>query len=118
VFSFSHFQKKIQIPLSLSLSLSLSQVSVSQFSTINDAGTPAKSRPLSDGERPSPRWKAPSFKVLSRSLSIPRCLTLSLTSSLSSHRFCKAIFARRHSCASISTALLDFSLPRNHQPPP
>ena len=42
----------------------------------------------------------------------------SLTLHLSSHRFCRAIFARRHSCASISTALPDFSLPRNHQPPP
>ena len=106
------FPKTIQIPLSLSLSLSLSP-SVC-FSVLNHwrrwyAG---KSHPLFGGERPSPRRKAPSFQVLSRSLSISRCLTLSLTSPLSSYRFCRAIFARRHSCASISIALLDFNLPR------
>jgi hypothetical protein len=47
-----------------------------------------KSRLLSGGERPSPHRKALSFQVLSHSLSILRYLTLSLTSPLSSHRFC------------------------------
>jgi hypothetical protein len=117
VFSFSHFQKKKKFKF---LSLSLSPLPSLCFSVLTHrrhwyAG---KSHPLSSGERPSPRRKAPSFQVLSHSLSIPRCLTLSLTSPLSSHRFCRAIFARRHSCASISAALPDFSLPCNHQPQP
>uniref|UniRef100_A0A2N9FCR3 Uncharacterized protein n=1 Tax=Fagus sylvatica TaxID=28930 RepID=A0A2N9FCR3_FAGSY len=42
---------------------------------------------------------------------------LHLVGKLQVLRFYKAIFTRRHSCASISTALPDFSLPRNHQPP-
>ena len=98
-----HFQKNFKF-LSLSFSLpsqvsflvlpktpfSLSPLPSLCFSVLTHRRRwyASKSRPLSGGERPSPRRKAPSFQVLSHSLSIPRCLTLSLTSPLSSHRFC------------------------------
>ncbi len=50
MFSFSHFQKKIQIPLSLTLSLSspslfLSSAQNSSLSPTDDAGTPANRAP-------------------------------------------------------------------------
>ena len=95
----SPFPKKFQIPLSLSFSLP-SQVSFSVLPKTPFSLSPPKSLFLSSHPsttlvrqqiappEPSPRRKAPSFQVLSHSLSIPRCLTLSLTSPLSSHRFC------------------------------
>jgi hypothetical protein len=84
VFSFSHLQKISNSSLSLSLSSQVSFLSL----TNRRCWYTGKSRPLSDGEWPSPRQKARSFQVLYHSLSILRCLTLSLTSHLSCHRFC------------------------------
>ena len=84
------FSKKFQILVSLSPPKSLSQFCPKPLSLSHPPTTLVRQQnalPLRWRTAP-PRRKAPSFQVLSRSLSISHCLTLSLISPLSSHRFC------------------------------